>query len=79
VKGRYVRGLHGKLSRDLNKLADYEGGSYAGDFVPGHLITSRTLTVIVPSKGTVAQQRVLRQIIEVGKQRVVIVKIKVHP
>jgi hypothetical protein len=78
AKARYVNTLYAKLSRYLNELAEYKGSHYAGDYVPGGQIASRTLAVIVPSKRTVAQQRVLRQIVEVGKQRGLIVRIKVH-
>jgi hypothetical protein len=78
AKGRYVNELHRKLSRALDELAEYEGGSYSDDFVPRDQIASRALMVIVPSKGTVAQQRVLRRIVELGKQRGLNVRIKVH-
>jgi hypothetical protein len=46
--------------------------------VPEYEINSRTLTVIVPGLGTAEQGRVLRQIVEVGKQRGVIVRIEVY-
>ena len=78
VKGRYVNALYNKLSRDLDRLAEYKGGHYAGDYIPGNQITSRALTVIVPNEGPTAQQRVLRQLVEVGKQRGLIVRIRIH-
>jgi hypothetical protein len=78
VEGRYVNALYGKLSKAVNDLAEFTGGRYAGKDVPGNEITSRTLTVIVPGLGTAEQQQVLDNIIAVGKQRGVIVKVKVR-
>jgi hypothetical protein len=78
VKDSSDRRLYNKLSRDLNKLAEFEGGEYAAVNVPKHEITSRTLTVIVPSAGTAEQAQVLRQIVQVGRQRGVNVKIEVY-
>jgi hypothetical protein len=78
VKGKYVNMLYRKLSREVDKLAEFEGGEYANRSVPEHEITSRTLTVIVPGLGTAEQRQVLRQIAEVGHQRGVVVRIEVY-
>jgi hypothetical protein len=78
VQGRYNNALYSRLSKNINDLAEYQGGRYAGIPVPGDKITSRALTVIVPGKGTDAQEEVLRNITEVGRQRGVAVKIEVY-
>ena len=78
VQGKYVNALYNKLSRDVNKLAKFEGGTYGGIDVRGDEIISRTLTVIVPSLGTAEQHQVLRQVVQLGKQHGVIVKIEVY-
>ena len=75
MQGRYANAIY-KLNRDANNLAEFEGGRYAGADVRD--ITSRTLTVIVPSLGTTAQRQVLRNIAQIGKQLGVIVKIEVY-
>jgi hypothetical protein len=72
------RALYNRLSNNINDLAEFNGGHYANTYVPEHGITSRTLTVIVPSLGTAGQGQVLRQIIEVAKQRGVIVRVGVY-
>jgi hypothetical protein len=76
VKDKFVNALYGKLSSDLNNLAEFEGGRYAGSDVGD--ITSRTLTVIVPGLGTAEQRQVLRNIVEAGKQRGVTVRVEVY-
>jgi len=78
VQGRYVNALYNKLNRDLINLAEFEGGDYANTHVPDDEITSRTLTVIVPSFGTVEQRQVLQQIVRLGKQLGVIVRIEIY-
>jgi hypothetical protein len=76
VKGKYVNALYSKLSKDVDDLAEFEGGRYAGTDLGD--ITSRTLTVIVPDLGTAEQRQVLRNIVEAGKQRGVTVRIEVY-
>jgi hypothetical protein len=78
VKGKYVNALYSKLSRDVDDLAEFSGGKYDDVRVAEHEITSRRLTVIVPGLGTTEQRQVLRQIVEAGKQRGVIVRIEVY-
>jgi hypothetical protein len=78
VKGENVNALYNKLSSAIDDLAEFEGGRYAGNDVPGEEIKSRTLTVIVPGSETVEQRQVLRLIAEVGKQRGVAVRIEVY-
>jgi hypothetical protein len=78
VNGKYVNALHTKLSKAVDALADFEGGRYADKYVPEDEITSRALTVIVPGLGTAEQRQVLRQIVEVGRQRGVLVRIEVY-
>ena len=77
VAGKYVNALYNKLNRDLNELAEFSGGKYDDVDIREHEITSRTLTFIVPSLGTAEQRKVFRNIVEVGKQRGVIVRIEV--
>jgi hypothetical protein len=77
VKGKYLNGLYNKLNKDLNNLAEFKGGEYGGINVPEDEIASRTLTVIVPGPGTAEQAQVLRQMVQVGKQRGVNVRIEV--
>ena len=58
---------------------EFAGGRYAGNRVrEEEEITSRTLTVIVPGLGTAGQGQVLDNMIEVGRQRGVIVKVQVR-
>ncbi len=76
VEGKYANALYNKLSRDLNKLAEFEGGRYAGTDVRD--VTSRSFTLIIPSLGTAEQRQVLRNVIEIGKQRGVIANIEVY-
>ena len=78
VNGKYGNALYSKLSKAVDKLADFEGGRYAGNYVPKDEITSRTLTVIVPSLGTAEQREVLRRISGVGNQRGVMVRVEVY-
>jgi hypothetical protein len=78
VEGDYERALYNKLSNSIDDLAEFKGGRYAGTDVPENEITSRTLTVIIPSLGTAEQRQVLRQIFEVGKQRGVLVRTEVY-
>jgi hypothetical protein len=78
VNGKYVNALHTKLSRAVDELADFEGWRYADNYVPEDEVTSRTLTVIVPGLGTAEQRQVLRQMVEVGRQRGVIVRMEVY-
>jgi hypothetical protein len=78
VNGKHANALYNKVSRAIDDLAEFEGGRYAGNYVPEADITSRTLTVIVPGRGTAEQRQVLGLITEVGKQRGVTVKIEVY-
>lgn len=78
VEDKHVNALYNKLSKGLNELAEFKGGEYVDTYVPEEDITSRTLTVIVPGSGTAEQRRVLQRIVEVGKQRGVIVRIEVY-
>jgi hypothetical protein len=78
VEGDYERALYNKLSKSIDDLAEFKGGRYAGTDVPENEITSRTLTVIIPSLGTAEQRQVQRQIFEVGKQRGVLVRTEVY-
>jgi hypothetical protein len=76
VKDQYVNALYNKLSRGIDKLVEFEGGRYGVTHVRN--VTSRTLTVIVPVLGTAEQRQVLRNIVEVGRQRGVTVRIEVY-
>jgi anthranilate/para-aminobenzoate synthase component II len=78
VKDKYINALYNKPSKGLNELAEFEGGEYGGINVPEHEIASRTLTVIIPGPGTPEQAQILRQIVQVGKQRGVNVRIEVY-
>jgi hypothetical protein len=78
VKGRYVNALYSKLSRNVENLAEFTGGRYGGTNVREEEITSRTVTVIVPGLGSAEQRQVLRQIVEAGRQRRVMVRIEVY-
>jgi hypothetical protein len=71
--------LYSKLSRDLNKLAEFQGSDYADTKIPGDAIKSRTLRIIVPNGGTAAQQEAMRRIVELGRQRGVTVDIIIYP
>jgi hypothetical protein len=78
VKGKYLNALYNKLSKDINNLAEFRGGEYGGVDIAEDEITSRTLAVIVPGHGTAEQAQVLRQLVQVGRQRGVNVRIEVY-
>ena len=61
--------MHYITSKYVDDLAEFADTTYRGVKVPEREITSRALTVIVPNLGTAGQKRLLRQIIQVGRQR----------
>ena len=71
--------LYNKLSRDLNKLAEFEGSHYADIEIRADAIKSRTLRITVPNSGTTAQQETMRRIVELGRQRGVTVDVTIYP
>jgi hypothetical protein len=78
VEGKYPNSLYNKLSKDVDTLAGFTDTDidYGGFKVQERDVKSRILTVIVPSRGTAKQRQVLRNIVEVGRQRGVIVSIR---
>jgi hypothetical protein len=71
--------LYGRLSGYVNKLAEFAGSNHSGTEILNNAITSRTLIIAVPNAGTAAQQQVMRQIIQLGFQRGVAVKVVPFP
>jgi hypothetical protein len=79
TRDRSEAAIASKLSKAINDLADYEGSRYAEISIPGDEIKSRTLVVVVSSEGTAAQQEVMRQIVELGRQRGITVNFESYP
>jgi hypothetical protein len=79
VEGNSPNALYKKLSGYLNDLAEFEHAEYADIMIPKGAVKSRTLTVIVPNEGTPTQREVMQRIIEVGRQRGVVVNFRTHP
>jgi hypothetical protein len=71
--------LYTKLRKAINDLADYEGSRYAEISIPGDEIKSRALIVVVPNEGAMAQQEVMRRIVELGGQRGITVSFEIYP
>jgi hypothetical protein len=76
VGGKYPNALYNKLSKHIDTLAGFTDTTYRDVTVLERDVKSRVLTVIVPSRGTAKQRQVLRNIVEVGRQRGVVVSIR---
>jgi hypothetical protein len=72
-------GLRNTLTRYVDKVAGFNGKSWAGTTIRSSEITGRSLEVVVPHSGTAAQQATLNQIIQYGAKQGVTVKVIPYP
>jgi hypothetical protein len=79
AEGKNQNALYNTLNKYVNDLAEFQSAGYADIYIPEEAIKSRTLTVIVPSAGTAAQQDVMRRIGQLATQRGLTVIFKVYP
>ncbi|MGL4825647.1 MAG: hypothetical protein ACRC4G_05595, partial [Alphaproteobacteria bacterium] len=65
--------LQRTLEKYVDKVADFRGDIFAGQPVSAEKITLRALDLAIPNRGTVTQQKILRELIDYGKIKNVVV------
>lgn len=71
--------LGNTLTRYVDKVAGFNGRTWAGRTIRSNEINGRGLEVIVPHSGTAAQQATLNQIIKYGSTKGVTVNVIPYP
>jgi filamentous hemagglutinin len=63
---RQAKALYGKLREQINEVANFTGKKWAGVIIGEDQIAGRTLDVVVPHSGNVAQKSAIKQAVEYG-------------